>query len=208
MAPLVEMLSLISTALLAPVVVGLLVLLVLVLLEAGGFVREWLERRNVPALPADSAGTLPVVPRGLAQVYRCRLPADADELTRERLVADLEVDASARVARLNVGLRLGPTLGLMGTLIPLGPALEGLADGRTGQIAESLIIAFATTVVGLLISGLCYLLATVRRHWYASDLSTVNYLASRQSLDEQRALKERPVDGFAEFTASTSAGRN
>lgn len=207
MTPLVEILYLISTGLLTPVVVGLLVLLVLVLLELGSFLREWLDRRAESPISVD-ADASPVILRGFARLYRQRLPPDADESTRERLLADLEVDASARVARLNVGLRLGPTLGLMGTLIPLGPALQGLASGQTGQIAENLIIAFTTTVVGLFISGLCYLLATVRRHWYASDLSTVRYLASRQAAHEQRFLAESRRDGFVELPASAVAGRN
>ena len=64
-----------------------------------------------------------------------------------RIVTEIELIAAARLARLHLGVRLGPLLGLMGTLIPLGPALMGLTDMQIGVIAENLVVAFATTVV-------------------------------------------------------------
>jgi hypothetical protein len=53
-----------------------------------------------------------------------------------------------RVDRARLWVRLGPALGLAGTLIPLGPALLGLAANDLEALSAGLIIAFGTTVLG------------------------------------------------------------
>jgi biopolymer transport protein ExbB/TolQ len=71
---------------------------------------------------------------------------------------------------------VAPILGLMGTLIPLGPALSGLANGNMQALSGNLIVAFTATVVGLLISGVAYGMGLARRTWYASDLSSLEFI--------------------------------
>lgn len=82
----------------------------------------------------------------------------------------IEDDVERRINRATLLVRLGPTLGLMGTLIPMGPALKALANGDVEGMSGKLIIAFSTTVLGLAIGGLAVLIASVRRRWYTSDL--------------------------------------
>ena len=67
-------------------------------------------------------------------------------------------------------------LGLMGTLIPMGPALRGGAMGNLESLAENMIVAFTTTVVGLLIGGLCYGMYLSRQYWYARDLADIEHV--------------------------------
>ena len=165
MESLTEILFMLSTALLAPVIVLLLAATAWTLLEVGGFLFEWRQRRLGAA--------------GMVEAFQQRaqdVPHDALQL--ERIVTDLELAASARVARMYLGVRLGPMLGLMGTLIPLGPALMGLVDMNIEIMSRNLFVGFATTVLGLLIGGLCYVMAAVRRQWYARDLAHVEYLAA------------------------------
>jgi biopolymer transport protein ExbB/TolQ len=165
MESLTEILFMLSTALLAPVIVLLLAATAWTLLEVGGFLFEWRQRRLGAA--------------GMVEAFQQRaqdFPHDALQL--ERIVTDLELAASARVARMYLGVRLGPMLGLMGTLIPLGPALMGLVDMNIEMISRNLFVGFATTVLGLLIGGLSYVIAAVRRQWYARDLANVEYLAA------------------------------
>ncbi len=64
----------------------------------------------------------------------------------------------------------------MGTLIPLGPALIGLSQGDLETLAQNLMIAFATTVVGLFSAGIAYVLTQVRRRWYWEDMSDIDYI--------------------------------
>jgi biopolymer transport protein ExbB/TolQ len=166
MESLTEILFMLSTALLAPVIVLLLAATAWTLLEVGGFLFEWRQRRS------GAAG-------GMIETFQQQaqdVPHDALQL--ERIVTDLELTASARIARMYLGVRLGPMLGLMGTLIPLGPALMGLVDMNIALISRNLFVGFATTVLGLLIGGFCYVMAAVRRQWYARDLADVEYLAA------------------------------
>ena len=67
----------------------------------------------------------------------------------ERLSQEYEIKMAKRLEHTKITSTIGPMLGLMGTLIPLGPALIGLSSGDIGTLAQNLMIAFATTVVGL-----------------------------------------------------------
>jgi len=66
-------------------------------------------------------------------------------------------------------------LGLMGTLIPISPALVGLAQGDVQTLSDNLVIAFSTTVVGLLIGGIGYVISTVRERTYLQDIGDIEY---------------------------------
>jgi len=74
--------------------------------------------------------------------------------------------ASVRLERTDLLARGGPILGLMGTLIPLGPGLTALGNGNLEVLATALTVAFDTTVVGLLVGLVAYCLGRVRRRWY------------------------------------------
>jgi biopolymer transport protein ExbB/TolQ len=71
---------------------------------------------------------------------------------------------------------VAPMIGLMGTLIPLGPALIGLAEGNILQLAHNLMVAFATTVLGLFAGIIGYVLTLVRKRWYWQDMTDIDYL--------------------------------
>ena len=65
-----------------------------------------------------------------------------------KALADFDFDSQRRLGRTRMLVRAGPALGLMGTLIPLSPALTGLANGNTTALSENLRVAFSVTVVG------------------------------------------------------------
>ena len=75
-------------------------------------------------------------------------------------------------------VRAGPALGLMGTLIPLSPALTGLANGNTSALSQNLRVAFSVTVVGLLIGAVAFGLSLSRDRLYGQDLSDLEYVAA------------------------------
>ncbi|HIE31075.1 MAG TPA: MotA/TolQ/ExbB proton channel family protein, partial [Methanosarcinales archaeon] len=62
------------------------------------------------------------------------------------------------------------------TLIPMGPALIGLSAGNIQQLAANLVIAFSTTVLGLLAGGVAYCILLVKKKWYTQDLSDMEYV--------------------------------
>lgn len=94
----------------------------------------------------------------------------------EKLLQKCDLLISKRLEKSKAMIRLGPMFGLMGTLIPMGPALLALTKGDVETLAGSLIIAFGTTVVGLLIGGVSYLLTTVRTRWYRQDVNDIHYI--------------------------------
>lgn len=72
---------------------------------------------------------------------------------------------------------MGPILGLMGTLIPMGPALVGLSTGDISSMAYNMQVAFATTVVGLVVSAIGFLTQMVKQRWAVKNLTILEYLA-------------------------------
>jgi len=78
--------------------------------------------------------------------------------------------ARRAIDRADLLARVGPMLGLMGTLIPLGPGLAALSNGHLDVLAQAVTVAFNTTVMGLLVGILGFLLGRLRRRWYDSAM--------------------------------------
>lgn len=108
------------------------------------------------------------------------LIANADcPAARERFLAETEIKIDKRLSRPRMLVKLGPMLGLMGTLIPMGPALTGLAAGDISSMAYNMEVAFATTVVGILIAAIGLVtLQTTKRNCaqLLIDLEFINQL--------------------------------
>jgi biopolymer transport protein ExbB/TolQ len=96
-----------------------------------------------------------------------------------KALADFDFRSLHRLERTRLLVRAGPALGLMGTLIPLSPALSGLADGDVEQLSSNLRIAFSVTVLGLLVGAVAFGLSLVRDRLYGQDLSDLQYVAAR-----------------------------
>ncbi|RMF40891.1 MAG: hypothetical protein D6753_10740 [Planctomycetota bacterium] len=185
-----DMLYELSTALLGPVVLCLFLLLIQMLLELGGAIREWNERRRVQKNwdlyqrglatkeydTPDGMDPEHVYPGFVLKfVQRAALRQDQFPLI-EKCVDDIEIESSARLARLIFLVRIGPMLGLMGTLIPMGPALIHFSEANVDTAAQELVVAFGTTVLGLLVGGGAFTIWLARKHWYAQDLADIEYL--------------------------------
>jgi biopolymer transport protein ExbB/TolQ len=93
-----------------------------------------------------------------------------------KLLQEYEFYTIKRLERTRILVRLGPMLGLMGTLIPLSPALVGLASGNVQELSDNLVTAFSVTVLGLLIGGLAFVVSIVRDRMYSQDISDMEYL--------------------------------
>ena len=99
-----------------------------------------------------------------------------DRLAKQ--LADFDFGSLRRLERTRMLVRAGPALGLMGTLIPLSPALAGLAAGNVQKLSDNLRVAFSVTVLGLLTGALAYGISLVRDRLYGQDLSDLEYIAS------------------------------
>jgi biopolymer transport protein ExbB/TolQ len=187
----------VASVLLYPVLAFLVIALVFVTFEAGRFTLEAIRRRRAArgfdldataTLLAGSGGAkaLPDVLSELrvrpAVARALRSLGDTADLSRTRVLkalADAEIEVSRRLERTRLLVRLGPTLGLMGTLIPISPALVGLAQGDVDTLSNNLVIAFSSTVVGLLVAGIAYLVTSVRSRFYQQDMVDLEYLLDR-----------------------------
>jgi biopolymer transport protein ExbB/TolQ len=105
--------------------------------------------------------------------------SDGSEPRIAKTLADFDFRSRRRLERTRLLVRAGPALGLMGTLIPLSPALAGLARGDVEELSSNLRIAFSVTVLGLLVGAVAFGLSLVRDRLYGQDLSDLQYVAAR-----------------------------
>lgn len=182
----------ISTGLLVPVVILLIYFFLRALLLIGGFFGQYLDLRKtqerlrpaIDALTADNldalAEQLPKKSRSLAVNYlKQMLEAQDDPMRVEKLLADFELEADKDLELPKTLTKMGPMLGLMGTLIPMGPALVGLANGDIASMAYNMQVAFATTVVGLFSSAVGFVTRQAKQRWYLRDLNDLGFVANR-----------------------------
>lgn len=182
----------ISTGLLVPTVVLLVLFFVRALLLVGGFFGQLLARRKADAqmvevldqLTAENVDTLldklPSTGLGIAAPFYHRLVAsNSDAPLRERILAEFDIVADADQNLPRTLAKMGPVLGLMGTLIPMGPALVGLSSGDIASMAYNMQVAFATTVVGLVIGAIGTLTIQVKKRWLAADASRLDFIEAR-----------------------------
>jgi len=184
----------ISTALLYPVVILLILLSLWLVIYAGGFLAEFVKRRQFH-LNSSASESLEVIQkeRGLPSEIMKSLPVHIGNYTkeladivrdnrsfREERVEDLiqkkEHSLAKEVDKIRLIVRIGPSLGLMGTLIPMGTGLAGLTQGNMAQLSSSLILAFTTTVVGLALGITAHFFSVIKERWVTEDMRHINLI--------------------------------
>ncbi|MBZ5733417.1 MotA/TolQ/ExbB proton channel family protein [Nocardioides sp. TRM66260-LWL] len=204
-----------ADALEGPVVVLAVVALLVTVVEAGAFLVELWQRRPravsvagraVAARTALDAGDREAALdelRPLGRTARMRValetfaavagPAAAEPVLAKEL-ADVDLDAQRRLGRTRLLVRFGPALGLMGTLIPLAPALEGLASGDVTTLSQNLRTAFSVTVLGLLVGAVAFAVSLVRERLYGQDWSDLEFVAAVLTADDAPPLPPHAVE--------------
>lgn len=94
-------------------------------------------------------------------------------------ISDLEAIAVQRLETLRIATRVGPMLGLVATMIPMGPALMALSDGRLQEVSRNLTIAFSAVILALVASAVTYWIVSVRRRWLATELAGIEKRGAR-----------------------------
>ena len=189
----------ISTGLLVPVIVLLIILFCRAILLAGSFYGQYLSIRKTetllrnelskltPDTVEELSSKLPENSRSLVITYmRQVLDARDTPAQVQRLLANFEIAADKDLAISKTLTKLGPILGLMGTLIPMGHALAGLASGDIASMAYNMQIAFATTVVGLVAGAVGFLTQQVKQRWYLQDMTNLEFIS--ELLNDKRSI--------------------
>ena len=172
----------ISNGLLVPVIVGLLFFFAKSVVMLGGFVGQYIQRikqdkqlrLRMDQLDQSTihafSGELDEQPDSLFTQTAKQLLATDSTAVANRVLSEYEVTADAELGKYKVLVKFGPILGLMGTLIPMGPALAGLSTGDIASMAYNMQVAFATTVLGLFSGAVGFILLQVKQRWFTSDL--------------------------------------
>lgn len=184
-----DILFIISNGLLIPVILLLLLLLAKAVILIIGFYQEWHNNRliserlqklveifNNESLPdsneiPDKSENSPVM-----KCLHVILSNIDDKEFCELSLADYQVDVQQQLSANRILIKFGPMLGLMGTLIPMGPALVGLATGDIAAMAYNMQVAFATTVVGMLVAGIGLATLQVRQRFYARAFNALEFI--------------------------------
>lgn len=140
-----------AQAFLWPVTVLVLAVFVYAVMSLGAFAVEWLRRRKRPG------EVLVLVLTG----------------TRVRSPEALELAVLKELEGLRLCSRVAPMLGLVATMIPMGPALVAVASGQSSGVAESLAPAFAAVIVALVAASITFVVYSVRRRWLLAEMLVV-----------------------------------
>lgn len=177
-----------STGLLVPVIVFLLFFFAKSLWMIGGFYGTYIVRTKVSVKLNKELELMPIeefmesIPENFKKnnqliIFLNRIKnAPQRNVVLDKIIGDYEIVADKELAQSKLLIKIGPMLGLMGTLIPMGPALVGLATGDVASMASNMQVAFATTVVGIIIGAIGFITLQVKQRWVAGDMNILEYV--------------------------------
>ena len=191
-------LNVISQSLTIPVIVILIIFVIMSILLAGGLISEITSRKKTPVKVingmvsqfndaksinelksiidnSDISSNIKDILNDI--ISNEKLSIENREIYARKLIEAEQDKAEEELRKTDIITRIGPTLGLMGTLIPMGPGLAALGAGDVNTLANAIIVAFDTTVVGIGAGAVGYFVSKIRRRWYEEDLSNSDALA-------------------------------
>jgi biopolymer transport protein ExbB/TolQ len=147
--------------------------------ERSGFnLKVWLQQGSVLAADRARAAVLPTSLRSMLDAIQ--KDAGADALAHgglENIVAEHEERLRHALDGPRALVKVGPSLGLLGTLIPMGSSLAAMASGNLQAMAGQMVVAFTTTIIGLATGTIAYALVALRANWVSASIREQRYLA-------------------------------
>ena len=185
-----QILFLVSDSLLIPDIIVLLILFVRALLLSGSFYNQFItkyknQRQLSPILETLSPESLPRLQEALpekdnslfVQYLRKILLRPTDGAYADYMISNFENEAEKDIVTSKLLSKVGPVLGLIGTLIAMSPALTGLSQGDISKMASNMQVVFATTVVGLVVSLVGLITLQFKQRWYAKEVNQLDYIS-------------------------------
>lgn len=181
-----DILRAISSGLQIPTIIILIILILVMVIVLGSFIAEYFTERKtltvnitelVDQIQGKNTSEMIAIIDGsnllkrqkqaaLELIKRINYSDNTREALARQMLADEESVYARRTKLTDIIARVAPMFGLMGTLIPLGPGLIALAQGDTKTLSDSLLVAFDTTVAGLVSAAVAYIISGVRKNWY------------------------------------------
>lgn len=203
----------VSSGLQIPTIIILIVLIIISVLMLGSVIAEFFSERKalkesipklIDSIQGKSMNEMKAIIFSSELLKRQKRASEIlidrikyPDNTREALARQLLADEENRYSRItkitDIVARTAPMFGLMGTLIPLGPGLIALGQGDTKTLSDSLLIAFDTTVAGLISGAISYVISGIRKSWYEQyiiGLETVfEAILEEQSRERKKAYR-------------------
>ena len=180
----------VANSLLIPDIIILLFLFGRSLLLIGSFYDQFMTKRKndkaignkIKELSGLSIDELrAVIPKSDNSLFikylRDLLATPPSEAYSDFLISNFENEADKDLALSKMLAKMGPVLGLIGTLIAMSPALVGLSTGDISGMAYNMQVVFATTVVGLVVSAIGLVTLQTKQRWYAKDVNNLDYVS-------------------------------
>lgn len=189
-------LNLVSQSLQIPVIIFLLIFAIGAIILLGGLIREYRHRKTVSNVKMKTlinsisnaksqeeilnivqGSELPTsMKNDLKEITDSNLDLESRIALAKKLVNSREKKLEKRLSYTDIITRIGPTLGLMGTLIPMGPGLAELGTGDIVTLSKAIIVALDTTVVGIGSGTITYVIRKIRRRWYNEYIANIDVL--------------------------------
>ncbi len=180
----------VANSLLIPDIIILLFLFGRSLLLIGSFYDQFMTKRKNDKAIANRIKELSnlsmdelraVMPKNDNSLFikylRDLLTTTPSEAYSDFLISNFENEADKDLALSKMLAKMGPVLGLIGTLIAMSPALVGLSTGDISGMAYNMQVVFATTVVGLVVSAIGLVTLQTKQRWYAKDVNNLDYVS-------------------------------
>lgn len=158
--------------------------------ERSGFsIKSWLKQGTVLQADDSRIQALPLQLRDfLVQVQTSHGVSELHDGGIEHVVLEAEEKLRNSLDPSRLMTKVAPSLGLLGTLIPMGVSLASMAAGNLEAMAGQMVVAFTTTIIGLACGTAAYVINLVRQSW-------VNQLIREQRFMAERILAEIQVSG-------------
>lgn len=187
-----NLLYLIAQSLFIPVIIVVLIFMTFAILSLGGFLTEWFSRTKFTVdqteklIRSISKSSTPDEMKERVQESELKdhnkeilvkIISNYDIGTKSRraiatkLIEEEELQFASMTQKTDILVRLAPTVGLLGTLIPLGPGLAALGTGDLSSLSQALVVAFDTTITGLAAGSIAFIISGYRKKWYNDELS-------------------------------------
>lgn len=194
-------LNVIAQSLLLPVMILLIIFIIFAVIEIGSLLAEYTSRVKITAKEKDILVKSIAISKSQEEMCEiinnskltkndkallCTVATLNNEIyskpTREIIAKNLldeqEIKISKSLERTDIVAKLGSGLGLLGTIIPMGPGLGALGNGDMQTLTSNLTVAFNTTTVGLTAGSICYVVSKIRRRWYEEEMNALYDIAT------------------------------